>query len=109
MKGLPIGIPSLKKLLKETKNFSLFKGLAGGGFKVILEDFTLEGKIDMPLFVEDKVYLFKFKVDRGEPLFQIYAKNYAGKYSDRPRIYAIGFLFDSEIRNLKELKIEQIK
>ncbi len=82
---------------------------AGGGFKVVLEDFTPGGRIDMTLFVEDKVYLFEFKVDRGEPIEQIYAKSYAEKYSDRPKIYAIGLLFDSKSRNLKELKVELIK
>ncbi len=87
----------------------IYMFFAGGGFKVILEDFTQEGRIDMTLFVEDKIYLFEFKVDRGEPLSQIHAKNYAEKYSDRPRIYAIGLLFDSKARNLKELHIEKIK
>ncbi len=76
----------------------LYMFFAGGGFKVVLEDFTPEGRIDMTLFVEDKVYLFEFKVDRGEPIEQIYAKNYAEKYSDRPKIYAIGLLFDSKSR-----------
>ncbi len=76
---------------------------------MVLEDFTPEGRIDMTLFVEDKAYLFEFKVDRGEPLKQIHAKNYAEKYSDRPRIYAIGLLFDSKSRNLKELHIEKLK
>ncbi len=87
----------------------LYMFFAGGGFKVVLEDFTPEGRVDMTLFVEDKVYLFEFKVDRGEPLSQIYAKNYAEKYSNRPRIYAIGLLFDSKARNIKEIKTEKIR
>ncbi len=55
----------------------LYIFFAESDFNIVLEGFTQEGRIDMTLFVEDKVYLFEFKVDRDEPLSQIYAKNYA--------------------------------
>jgi len=82
----------------------------GAGFeKVIAEDITNHGRIDLSVFMGDKVFIFEFKVDNKEALKQIKEKNYQQKYMDRyNEIYIIGVEFDSEQRNIVGYEWEKI-
>jgi hypothetical protein len=75
---------------------------AGAGFdRVTSEDATNQGRIDLSIFMEDKVYIFEFKVDQTGALEQIKAKNYHEKYmADYSEIYIVGVEFDSKQRNV---------
>jgi len=75
---------------------------AGAGFdRVIAEDTTNDGRIDLSVFIDDKVYIFEFKVDKKGALEQIqekeYPKKYIGVYNE---IYIVGVEFDSKERNI---------
>ena len=75
---------------------------AGAGFdKIIAEDVTNDGRIDLSLFIDNKLYIFEFKVDQKGALEQIKSKNYHEKYrADYDEIYLVGVEFDSESRNV---------
>jgi len=84
---------------------------AGAGFdKIIAEDATSEGRIDLSVFIDDKVYIFEFKVDKKGALEQIKKKNYYEQYlSDYGEIYLIGVEFDSKKRNVSSYDWERVK
>jgi hypothetical protein len=74
------------------------------GIEIIGEDVTNCGRIDLTVFVEDKIYIMEFKVDpqtAGEALEQIKEKKYYEKYlnsdtsNSTPEIYLVGIEFDS--------------
>jgi hypothetical protein len=75
---------------------------AGAGFdKIIAEDATSEGRIDLSVFIDDKVFIFEFKVNKKGALEQIKEKNYHEQYlSDYNEIYLLGIEFDSKKRNV---------
>jgi hypothetical protein len=75
---------------------------AGAGFdKIKAEDATNKGRIDLSVFIDDKVYIFEFKVDQKGALEQIKTKNYHQRYlADFSEIYLVGVEFDSEQRNV---------
>ena len=75
---------------------------AGAGFdKIVAEDVTNDGRIDLSVFIDDKVYIFEFKVNKKGALDQIKEKNYHQKYMvDYSEIYLVGVEFDSESRNV---------
>jgi hypothetical protein len=82
----------------------IYAYFAGAGFdKIIAEDATNSGRIDLSVFIDDKVYIFEFKVNSAGALSQIIDKGYHQKYmSDYNEIYIIGVEFDSKERNLVE-------
>jgi len=84
---------------------------AGAGFdKIIAEDATNEGRIDLSVFIDDKVYIFEFKVDTKGALEQIKEKNYHEQYlSAYAEIYLVGVEFDSKKRNLSSYGWERVK
>ena len=88
----------------------IYAYFAGSGFdKVIAEDATSEGRIDLSVFIDDKVFIFEFKVDSTGALEQIKKKNYHQKYmSDYNEIYLIGVEFDSRKRSLAGFSWERI-
>lgn len=50
---------------------------AGAGFdRIIAEDATNAGRIDLSVFLDDKVFILEFKVDQSGALEQIRTKNY---------------------------------
>jgi len=86
----------------------LYTYFASLGIKIIGEDVTNLGRIDMTLFIEDKIYILEFKVDakEGEALQQIKDKNYAQKYlSYQKEIYLVGIEFSKEMRNIVNFEI----
>jgi hypothetical protein len=92
----------------------IYVHLASLGIKIIGEDVTNEGRIDLTCFVGDKIYILEFKVDgqKGEALSQIKSKNYALKYKNSPmykeysEIYLVGIEFDSAKRNIANFEWE---
>ena len=89
----------------------IYAYFAGAGFDDIrAEDVTSSGRIDLSVFIDDKVYIFEFKVDSSGALEQIKEKKYYQKYIDKfNEIYLIGVEFDSESRNLIKYSWERIK
>jgi len=83
---------------------------AGAGFdKIIAEDATSIGRIDLSVFIDDKVYIFEFKVNQTGALKQIKEKNYHQQYrADYNEIYLIGVEFDSHSRNLVTYEYEKV-
>ena len=80
----------------------IYAYFVGSGFdKVLAEDVTNDGRIDLSVFIDDKIYLFEFKVDKKGALEQIKSKEYFQKYlSSGKEIYIVGVEFDSNRRNV---------
>ncbi|MGB9814117.1 MAG: AAA family ATPase [Thermovenabulum sp.] len=84
------------------------------GFKVIAEDATNYGKIDMSVIINKKVYIFEFKVleyiPQGSALSQLKQKRYFEKYlAEYEEIYLIGVEFSKDERNIVSFNVEKIK
>jgi len=99
------------------------------GFDIIGEDVTNKGRIDLTLFVEDKVYIIEFKVMKNgelrmenedseklkvrnekcrcDALEQIKEKKYYEKYKDK-RVIMVGICFSEEERNIVEFEYEKL-
>ena len=82
------------------------------GFDVRAEDTTSQGKIDMTVLYKDRVYIFEFKVVRGElergnALSQIRGRKYWEKYSVR-EVYLVGVEFEPEERNIVGFEWERL-
>ncbi len=88
----------------------IYAYFAGSGFdKVIAEDTTSEGRIDLSVFIDDKVFIFEFKVDGKGALEQIKQKKYQQKYmSGYNEIYLIGVEFDSKERSVVGFSWERV-
>jgi len=88
----------------------IYAYFAGAGFdKIIAEDATSIGRIDLSVFIDDKVYIFEFKVNQTGALKQIKDKNYHQRYiADYNEIYLIGVEFDSDSRNLVKYEWEKV-
>jgi hypothetical protein len=88
----------------------IYAYFAGAGFdRVVAEDPTSDSRIDLSAIIDDKVFIFEFKVDRQGALEQIKAKNYHQKYmSDYNEIYIIGVEFDSASRNVMGYAWERV-
>jgi len=80
----------------------IYAYFVGSGFdKVLAEDVTNDGRIDLSVFIDDKIYIFEFKVDKKGALEQIKSKEYFQKYlSSGKEIYIVGVEFDSKSRNV---------
>ncbi len=86
----------------------LYAYLTGAGFNVIAEDITSHGRIDLSVILNDKVYIFEFKVKPEDPIKQIKNKRYFEKYLNFSKVYGIGIVFDNEKRNIKQFKVERL-
>ncbi|SFV50780.1 FIG00914433: hypothetical protein [hydrothermal vent metagenome] len=89
----------------------IYAYFAGTGFdKIVAEDATNVGRIDLSVFIDDKVYIFEFKVDQLGALAQIKSRNYHQKYlGDYNEIYIVGVEFDSSTKNVVGYEWERIK
>ncbi|SFV54763.1 FIG00914433: hypothetical protein [hydrothermal vent metagenome] len=89
----------------------IYAYFAGTGFdKIVAEDATNIGRIDLSVFIDDKVYIFEFKVDQSGALNQIKSRNYHQKYlSNYNEIYIVGVEFDSSTKNVVGYEWERIK
>ncbi len=100
-------------------NISVYEGyyasvvyayLASLGVKIIAEDVTNRGRIDISVFFKDKIYIIEFKVGDDDALKQIKEKKYYEKYlNEKKEIYLIGINFDEEKRNINKFKWERVK
>ena len=76
------------------------------GLKVIAEDVTNQGRIDLTVFSTDSVYIIEFKVlnekdNTGRALAQIKAKHYPQKYAGSGKnVFLVGIEFDKAERNI---------
>ena len=81
---------------------------------IIWEDTTNRGKIDLTLFIEDKIYLIEFKVLKDEKekwtaLQQIKDKKYYEKYlTEWKKIYLVWIEFCEEEKNICNLQWEAL-
>jgi hypothetical protein len=83
--------------------------LAGSGIKVIAEDVTNSGRIDLTLMIKENIYIFEFKTDNENPLKQIKEKRYYEKYLNQNKnIYLIGISFNKEKRNIEKFEWERL-
>ena len=77
--------------------------LASIGLDIIPEDITNLGRMDLSVKLEDKLFIFEFKLEEkatGNALKQIEEKRYWEKYRDFENIYLIGIEFSREQRNI---------
>ena len=84
---------------------------AAQGFKIVPEDFTNKGRIDMTVTTDTAVFIFEFKMKTNpkNALKQIKGRKYHEKYlSDKKEIFLIGIEFDEEIKNISEFESEKI-
>ena len=88
----------------------IYAYFAGAGFdEVKAEDATNHGRIDLSVFIDDKVYIFEFKVNQSGALEQIKNKNYHEKYkANFSEIYLVGVEFNSKERNLVDYVWEKV-
>jgi predicted type IV restriction endonuclease len=86
------------------------------GLDVRPEEVTNHGQVDMVVFLENKVFVFEFKVveltEKGSALQQIKEKKYYEKYivpsvEDR-EIYLIGVEFSKEERNITNFEWDSL-
>ncbi|HID03464.1 MAG TPA: hypothetical protein EYP18_09700, partial [Desulfobacterales bacterium] len=83
--------------------------LASLGLKIIPEDVTNKGQVDMTVFAGDRVYVIEFKVDGpGSALLQIKGKGYHEKHLASGQIvYLVGIEFSSEEKNIVNFEWEK--
>ena len=94
---------------------SIFYGyFAALGLDVVCEDTTNRGRIDLSIIMENKIYIFEFKVTdidihAGKALQQIKKMKYHEKYlSAGKQIYLVGVEFNSGKRNISAVEWEII-
>ena len=84
----------------------LYAYFASLGVSISAEDVTNQGRIELTICVDDKTYIFEFKVISESPLSQIKEKKYYEKYSGE--IYLIGIVFDRLKRNISQFEWEKV-
>ncbi len=83
--------------------------LSSLGLKQIPEDVTNKGRLDLTVFIEDKIYIIEFKTNRQNALLQIKEKKYYEKYLNLNRyIYLIGINFNTEEKNISDFEYKKI-
>jgi hypothetical protein len=81
---------------------------------VIAEDVTNQGRIDLTVMLDNKIFIIEFKVldetkKQGVALAQIKAKNYSQKYAGPENsVFLIGIEFDKAQRNIDFFEWEQV-
>jgi hypothetical protein len=79
--------------------------LAASGLHIVAEDVTNQGRIDLTLILEDKIYIIEFKVGSDDALRQIKEKKYAQKYLNQNKeIYLLGINFSKESKNIEKFE-----
>ncbi|MCI5127663.1 MAG: hypothetical protein D3907_03990, partial [Candidatus Electrothrix sp. AUS3] len=82
--------------------------LASLGFRIIAEDVTNRGRMNLTLLTEDTAYIFEFKVRAEDPLRQIKKMRYYEKYATY-QTWLIGIVFDAGSRNITRFVYEKAK
>lgn len=89
----------------------IYAYFASLGFPTSPEDKTNQGSIDLSVLVDDKAYVFEFKVvdsPSGQALRQIKEKNYHQKYLPFKYRYLIGMEFSRTERNIVRFEWEEV-
>ncbi|WP_394753892.1 ATP-binding protein [Crenothrix sp.] len=92
----------------------IYSAFAALGLKVIAEDVTNQGRIDLTVMLDNKVFIIEFKVlddakKQGLALAQIKAKHYSQKYAgSNNSVYLIGIEFDKTQRNIEFFEWEAV-
>ena len=85
--------------------------LSASGVEVVTELLTSQGRMDIAVFFEDKIYIIELKCnhDAETAIRQIKEKKYADKYKTHgKRIILMGINFDTEKRELADWKMEEL-
>lgn len=87
--------------------YSYFAAL---GLDITVEDSSNQGRLDMAVRFQGRIYLFEFKVvelvPQGAAMAQLKARNYAAKYqADGQPLYLIGVEFSKETRNVVAFEV----
>jgi hypothetical protein len=85
--------------------------LSASGVEVLTELLTSQGRMDIAVFFEDKIYIIELKCNQSAEIAvtQIKDKKYADKYKTQgKRIILVGINFDTEKRKLADWKMEEI-
>jgi len=90
--------------------YSYFAAL---GLDITVEDSSNQGRLDMAVRFQNRIYLFEFKVvelvPEGGAMAQLKGKNYAAKYlAEGQPIYLIGVEFSKEARNLVAFEVQSV-
>ena len=86
----------------------LYAYFASLGIEMVAEDVTNQGRIDLTIKLDNKVFIFEFKVINEGPLKQIKEQKYHEKYIDKEKeIYIIGIVFDRKERNVSKFEWEK--
>ncbi|MCY4657734.1 MAG: AAA family ATPase [Gammaproteobacteria bacterium] len=86
--------------------------LTGIGLKLSVEDSSNKGRLDLSFSLEDRVYIFEFKVveqsGEGTALAQLKSRSYADKYrTPSTLVTLIGVEFSAEERNIVSFEVER--
>jgi Holliday junction resolvase-like predicted endonuclease len=85
--------------------------LTASGLKIVAEDVTNRGRIDLSIVFKDKVYVIEFKVaqktDSLSALAQIKEKKYYEKYKNK-KVYLIGIVFSEKEKNIIKFEWEKL-
>ncbi len=81
--------------------------------RIIPEDITNHGQVDMTIMIGDYVYVMEFKLDKSDnyetvqpnpALIQIEKRGYAQKYiGQNKQLFLVGMIFNKEARNLVQM------
>ena len=83
--------------------------LASLGVRVIGEDVTNRGRIDLSISINNNLFIIEFKVGTANALNQIKSKNYHQKYlNDGKDIYLVGINFCQEDKNISGFEWERV-
>ncbi len=91
----------------------IYSYLQSLGLEIVGEDVTNLGRIDLTIFIEDKIYIMEFKVVESEKtssaLQQIKEKNYHQKYTSQNKdIFLLGIAFSKEDKNICFFEWERV-
>ena len=94
----------------------IYAYLASLGLKIIAEDVTNNGRVDLTLFLDNKIYIIEFKVidkrkEENVALEQLIKKRYYQKYlafKTENIVYLIGIEFSSSERNIINFKWKKL-
>ncbi|RMH54024.1 MAG: AAA family ATPase [Candidatus Hydrogenedentota bacterium] len=107
-----LGIPYEIVIKREDYyNSLMYLCLKLAGLEGAFEVMTNRGRLDCALELEERIYIFEFKIDE-EPqkcIEQIREKGYPEKYRDRGKpIDLVGVTYSSEEKNISNWKVERL-
>ena len=117
LQGLFAAIPYQNYANKIIQNYEgyyasvVYAYLASLGLRLIAEDTSNKGRVDITIIIDDKVYVIEFKVNQpGKALEQILQKGYHQKYqTNQQEIYIIDINFDSNEKNITDFEWKRMQ